>query len=496
MIRTPGPSARPRRRALHRGYLVPHQARYDRQKARITRRAAAREALSAPVTGPLAPHLVAGKSWQGINDPTSTPPDETGAVGTTRYIELVNTRFAIYNKASNSPIGGGTLNQLVGASNTDFLTDPQIIWDPTTNRFYYAAEDSRSAAHNQVAFGFSRTASPSSAADWCKYVVDAGASFPDFPKLGDSQFFFMIGVNFFANAGSGGFQGSDLLAVSKPAAGSGCPAPATFKFDDRILSSNSFTPVPANEIDTNPTGWTVAESFGLPSTQLRLFKVTRNSATGNPVIQSSPTNVTVPTYAIPPNAPQQGSVNRIDTSDTRNTQAVAAIDPAHGGQLAIWTQHTVRGGAGAEVRWYEINPATHSVIQKGKATSPSLFEFNAAISPNRQVNGGTRSGGSAMVMNYNTSSSAAKPGIRMVSKIGGGAQSAPVTVKNSPGQLSGFDCSTVAQTGSCRWGDYAGATPDPSTANRIWQVSQFAVGSGSGRTGLATSRTWNFVATP
>ena len=279
----------------------------------------------------------------------------------------------------------------------------------------------------------------------------------------------MIGVNFFANAGNGGFLGSDLLAVSKPAAGSGCPAPATFKFDDRILSSNSFTPVPANEIDTNPTGWTVAESFGLPSAQLRLFKVTRNPATGNPVIQASPTNVTVPTYAIPPNAPQQGSVNRIDTSDTRNTQAVAAIDPAHGGQLAIWTQHTVRGGAGAEVRWYEINPATHSVIQKGKATSPSLFEFNGAISPNRQVNGGTRSGGNAMVMNYNTSSSAAKPGIRMVSKIGGGAQSAPVTVKNSPGQLVGlrlFDggADGIVPLGRLRRGDARSVDRQPHLA--------------------------------
>ena len=488
---TLGPAAR---RALHRGYLMPHQARYDRQKARITRRATARQALSAPVTGAFAPQLVGGKSWQGINDPRSTPPDETGAVGTTRYIELVNTRFAIYNKASNAPIGTGTLNQLVGALKTDFLTDPQIIWDPTTNRFYYAAEDSFSASHNTVAFGFSRTASPSSAADWCKYVLDYGVPFPDFPKLGDSQFFAMIGDNVFANGGNGGYLGSDLVAISKPPAGSGCPAASTFKFDDRIVSSNAFTPTPANEIDTNATGWAVARSSARTATQLRLFKVTRNPTTGNPVIQTTPTNVTVPTYAIPPNAPQQGSVNRIDTLAGQNTQAVAAIDPGHGNALALWTQHTVRGGAGAEVRWYELNPATHSVIQKGEATSPSLVQFNAAISPNRQVNGATRSGGEAMIMNYNTSSTTTRPDIRMVSKVGAGAQSAPRVVKGSPGQLSGFDCD--AATRFCRWGDYAGATPDPSAANRIWQVSQFAVGRGSGTTGLATSRTWNFVARP
>jgi hypothetical protein len=173
---------------------------------------------------------------------------------------------------------------------------------------------------------------------------------------------------------------------------------------------------------------------------------------------------------------------------------VAAVDPAHGGTFAIWTQHTIDVGGRAAVRWYEIDPAAHSLLQSGTAASASLFQFNGAISPNRQVNGATKTGGGAMVLNYDTSSSTAFPGIRMVSKVGAGAQSGPVVVKNSPGPLSGFDCD--APTQFCRWGDYAAATPDPSTANRIWQVSQFAVGSGSGDTGPATSRTWNFVATP
>ena len=490
---TLGPAAR---RALQRGYLVPNQARYDRQKARITRRAASREALTAPVTGPLAPSLVSGKSWQGINDPNSAPPDETSAVGTTRYIELVNSRFAIYNKTSNTPIGTGTLNSLVGASSFDSVFDPQIIWDPTTNRFYYATDNIVSATDNRVMFGFSKTASPSSAADWSKYNVQYGIPFPDFPKLGDSRFFSIIGVNVFANNDTGGFLGSDLIAISKPPAGTTCPLASSFKFDDKTLSSNAFTPVPANEIDTNSTGWAVARANGLPSSQLRLFKVTRNATTGNPVIQTSPTNVSVPSYTFAPNAPQKGSVNKIDTSDSRNTQAVAAVDPGHSGKFAIWTQHTVNVSGRAAVRWYEIDPAAHVRLQTGTAASASLFQFNGAISPNRRVQGTTVGGGNAMVTNYNTSSSTTFPGVRMVSKIGGNPQSAPVAVKNSPGPLSGFDCSSVPDIGACRWGDYAAATPDPSTANRIWNVSQFAVGSGSGTGGPATSRTWNFVAKP
>ena len=55
------------RRAIHRGYLVPNQGGYDRQKARLTRRAARREALTAPAGGPLAPSIVSGRSFQSVS---------------------------------------------------------------------------------------------------------------------------------------------------------------------------------------------------------------------------------------------------------------------------------------------------------------------------------------------------------------------------------------------------------------------------------------------
>ena len=259
-------------------------------------------------------------------------------------------------------------------------------------------------------------------------------------------------------------------------------------------STQAFTPVAANEIDTKATGFAVARSGPLPATQLSLFRVTRDAITGNPVIQSTGTPVTVPGYTFPANAPQNGSVNKLDTADARPTQAVAGVDPAQSGKFAIWTQHTINVGGRAAVRWYEIDPTANSLLQSGTASSASLFQFNGAISPNRQVNGATKTGGDSMLLNFNTTSSTTFPAIRMVSKVGAGSQSGPVVVVNSPGPLSGFDCDSATQF--CRWGDYAAATPDPSTANQIWQVSQFAVGSGSGTSGPATSRTQNFIATP
>lgn len=475
------------RRAMRQGYLVPNQARYERQKTRAVRHASAKDALTAPVNGALAP--VNNRAWAGINDTNSAPPDETSAVGTGRYIELVNSKFAIYNKTANAPISAGSINSMVGAAGTDSVFDVQIMWDATTNRFYYAADDVVSNTNNKIAFGFSKTATPSSAADWCKYVVSAGSTFPDYPKLGDSQFFLMIGTNLF---NGNNFAKANVLAASKPKANDTCTTYGnTAKIANKGLSGG-FTPVPASEVDNNATGWSVAVPLTSPGNKLQLYKVTKSS-TGAPVIGTTPTSVPVSSFAVPPAAPQKGTAFKIDTSDTRNTQAQAAVDPGHGNNFAIWTQHTVKGGAGAQVRWYEINPATHSLIQHGTVTSPSLYEFNGAIAPNRRVNGATKTGGNSMLMNFNTTSKTTFPSIKMVSKVGGGAQSGQVAVFNGTKPLTGFDCTAPAPN-PCRWGDYAAATPDPSTKNRIWNVSQF--GAGTPASTVATSRTWNFIATP
>src|SRR5262249_33911764 len=147
----------------------------------------------------LAPIVVGGFNKPGQTDNTGSPPDTTGAIGPTRYIQLVNSRAGIFNRTTGAIIGSGTLNQLAGIASSVNSFDPQIIWDPTTNRFYYIM-DSRfnPASDNRLSFGFSKTPSPNNVTtDWCHYTLALGARFPDFPKLGDSAFFAIIGVNSF-----------------------------------------------------------------------------------------------------------------------------------------------------------------------------------------------------------------------------------------------------------------------------------------------------------
>ena len=483
---------------------VPNPRAYAAQKAAANAAAARRASASPPAV--LAPSLA--RNWAGQRDTTAAPSDSTGAIGTTRYIELVNSKAGIYNRTSNTPTASGSLLQLTGCATsacTDSVFDVQVIWDPGTNRFFYTTMDtgSGSSGGNLLMFGWSTTATPTlSASSWCRFALGFGSTLPDYPKLGDTKDFMLIGTNNFTGSS---FAGSSITWVAKPPAGSSCPTTFPKHEVTGVLKnadgSPAFTPVPANQTDTSSTGWAAARPASIPAagaTFLTLFKVTK-SATGTATIPTTGASIPVSAYKVPASAPQPGTAFKLDTMDARPTQAVSAVDPVHGSVTALWTQHTVFGGAGAQVRWYEINPATHSLIQNGTISSTSLYTFNGAISPDRRVNGTSTMFGGDMVISVNQSSASALPSVKVASKIGANAISALTLVANSTAADTGFDCRTTSRPNLCRWGDYAGASPDPAapttaTAGQVWGTSMLSAPGGS-----TTSSGWttqNFAVKP
>jgi len=190
---------------------------------------------------------------------------------------------------------------------------------------------------------------------------------------------------------------------------------------------------------------------------------------------------------MPPSAPQKGTVNTLDTLDGRLTNAQQAIDPTNG-KAYLYTQQAVAGGAGAEVRWYKINPK--KLTAKTHFISDSkLYVFDGVVSTDRLVKGSTTAFGDSVIAGFSTSSPTDFQAVQMVSLIGSGTQSGLVLVKQSATFDDDFTCPPV-----CRWGDYAAATPDPSAdpgaahgavwLASTWVHSQFQIG------------TWNWAANP
>ena len=469
------------------GWRPLHPDAYARAKQR-----AAQGASGRAKPGPKPPPPT-GVGWNGQYETDLTPPDPTGAMGPTEYIELINLRYGIYNR-SGGLVASGTLGELSGHNNAD-LSDPQILWDPATQRFYYTVLD---VADNTFAFGFSKSATPSGPSSFCQYGADFGYGtdlLPDYPKLGDSSDFMLIGANVFYWGIA--YVGSDIDWIAKPPAGTSCPGTLSGGGWGNVLNadgSQMSTPVPAVQTDPSGTGWVVGTadvSTSGPSNFITAVGITKDGV--GSAILGSPRAVPVATFDLPPNAPEKGSRNLLDTLDGRLEHAVSASDPGHGGGVAVWTAHAVAGGAGSEERWYEIDPVGAATLQSGKASSSSSYVWNGAISPDRAHNGTTGAFGSNMAMGFNTSSGTAYPAIQMVTKHGSNAQSAFFMIKQASGPNVDYSCTP------CRWGDYSGASADPGadqtgSTGQVWLSGEWNVANSNG--GGTDWRTWNWPATP
>jgi hypothetical protein len=407
----------------------------------------------------------------GLSDSRWAPSDSTGAIGPSHYLEMVNTKIGVYNRAGLSLV-----------AQAEGFIDPQIQWDPQAQRWFYLAIGPFISPDNNysLAYGWSKTTDPTDLTNgWCRYVLPTTSEpnsliLDDYPKLGHSDAQLVFGTNMF----QGAYLGARVWAVPKPQLGvTTCPpAPVASWFALRTPEGDCVgTPVPANTTDSAARAYVVAADVpgfvgqsdcvaansvphpGATATQIVAWHV--GGPRGSPVLDQDG-NMDVPTYSVPQSAPQPGTTDTLDTSDSRLTQAVAHGDPDAGGAKAIWTQHTVDGPGGhSEVRWYELLPASLTVRQQGTIKSNDYI-FNAAISP-------TQSGNAAAIF-YNVSSGSQVPQIAAQSRQSGttlGMMRGESILATSP---AAYSCTVRAPNGSCRWGDYSGASPDPTDSSAVW----------------------------
>jgi hypothetical protein len=405
-----------------------------------------------------------------------TPPDTTGAIGRNHYVEFVNSKVGVYARTNLGLVASRDLDAFVGRSGQNVF-DPQIQWDQQAGRWLYVADAIDSANNNFLAFGWSKTADPSDlVGGWCRFSIttDSGTSrfLEDYPKLGHDNLHILFGTN--STRGTSFFT-AHVYSLAKPANGdtscSVTSAVTAFGSPGSPLTTSdgtiAFTPVPANTADSVTAGYVVAADapyFVASPSQLMAWHV-GGTATSPTLVADG--NVNVTPFDVPANVPQPSTSNVIDTADTRLTQAVAHSDPLAAGVEAVWTQHTVDGAGGRSVvRWYELLPASHTTRQQGTIQDASLFSFNGAISP---ASDGTTAG-----INYNTGSSSQLVKIKAQTRLGTTPLSQmtdQIVLGTSVATDQDFSC-TPPNGPPCRWGDYAGASPDPVDQQAVWGSNQ------------------------
>lgn len=479
-------------------------------KARAAQRYEAQRpgAQARPSSAPRGATVFGGLNKLGLGDPLTNdraPSDSTGAIGPNQYVEVVNSKIGVFDRRNLSPVSALSLQEFI--HHNDDIFDPQMIWDPTANRWFYLLADigpptlpQGTNGRNYLAFGWSKTADPTDlAGGWCNFRIDTDSKFggiqsqyfPDYPKLGDNNAQLAFGVNLFDNFAppapgtgvTGGFTSASILTVPKPANGTiaSCPAENFFQSSSKVKGGPSFggtlktasgdvafTPVPANVFDSSGTGYVVIADSPGDGAERSTLSAYRFDGSGS--ISATPQKFAVGSYSLPGNAPQPGnpSIDVLDTLDGRLTQAVGRADPRAAGAEAIWTQHTINGaGDRSAVRWYELIPATGQVRQQGTISDTANFAFNGAISP--------ASDGAHAALDYNVGGPAQVPKILARSRSGSqpaGFLGPATTLGTSATSLT--DTTDCGDAPPCRWGDYAAATPDPANPLLVWGSNQFA----------------------
>jgi hypothetical protein len=403
-------------------------------------------------------------------DSTAVPPDSNGAVGPAHYVELVNGRFAVFDKNNGNKVKSTTDVTFWAQAGITLrsgwdVTDPRIVFDPTVQRWFASQVDfdpSGNVNTNRFLLAVSTTADPTGTWKAVAIASDPGGNdFADYPTLGiDAQGIYLSGDMFDANSNP---VGPSLVSIPKSGLLANPPVTTGMTWFG-VMSYNQRGDVlqPAICLDGSGQGHVLsAASIGLDlsgnfvtNNSLVSFRV--QDVTGVPKATLTSSSVlTVPPYTVPLDPTQPDASSNLDDGDARFSACVYEV----GGVL--YAVHGTQVGNLAALRWYRIDPATQTVLESGTITDPVMDLFYPSIAAN--------AGGTVMISYNGSSSSTFVSSFALIGNTVNGVTTfgQPVLLKSGSASYQNTD-----STGTSRWGDYSATSVDPMDPNIFWTIQE------------------------
>lgn len=402
---------------------------------------------------------------QGTFTVNAAPPDTNGAVGTTQYVQTVNTALAVFDKSTGAVIYGpvpiNTLFQPMGgrcASDND--GDPVVVFDKLAKRWVISQFAVSTTPYYQCV-AVSQTDDATGA--YNLYAFNYGSVFPDYPKMGVWPDAYYISFNMF-NGNT--FQGGKACAYDRTSMLAG--AAATQQCFQLSTSYGGLLPADLDGVTPPPPGAPgIFMARGASSLYRWLMKVDWNTPS-NTTFSGTPASLAVASYSAACGGgtcvPQKGVKQKLDSLADRLMFRLAYRN--FGTYDSVVVTHSVqignyRKGGNTAVRWYEVrNPGTATgVYQQGTFNPDTTFRWMGSIAQDKQGN---------MALGYSVSSTAINPGIRYTARAVGDPLN---TMQAESSILAG----TGSQSGSnlSRWGDYSAMTVDPVDDCTFWYTTEY-----------------------
>lgn len=402
------------------------------------------------------------------------PPDTSGAVGATQYVQWVNTHLAVFDKttgaiAAGFPKPGNSIwAGFGGGCQTNNDGDPIVQYDKLANRWILTQFSVSTIPYLQCV-AVSQTSDATGA--YYRYAFSYGnTQFNDYPKLGVWPDGYYVSYNIFNNGTT--FAGSKVCAFDRAKMLAGDPT-ATQQCFQLSTSYGGLLPTDLDGITAPPNGSpNFFMNFGANSLNLWKFHVDfANSANST---FTGPTNIPVAAFSAACSGggaciPQPGTSNKLDSLADRLMYRLAYRNRA--GTESLVVNHSVTVGSKrtgvTSVRWYEIRKPnnTPTVYQQGTLdTSDGIHRWMGSIATDKQGN---------IALGYSASSGSVYPSIRYTGRLIDDPLNTMQT-ENSIQQGGG------SQTGTLhRWGDYSSMSVDPVDDCTFWYTNEYLKTSGS-----------------
>ena len=400
------------------------------------------------------------------------PPDTSGAVGLTQYVQWVNSSFAVFDKLSGNsvygPVDGNTLwTGFGGPCETNNDGDPLVVYDKAADRWVLSQFTLQGGPPYFQCVAVSTTADATGSYNRYAFAYD---EFPDYPKMGVWPDAYYITFNMFTPP-SFGFNGAKVCAYDRASMIAGLDASQQCV----QLGTDVASLLPADLDGLIPPPLDAPNplvNIGL-SSSLNLFKFHVDWVDPTASLLSGPTVISVDPFTRPPfqnSVPQQGTIQRLDSIGDRLMFRLAYRNFADHESLTvnhsvIADPSTMRTG----VRWYELRDTNSSpkVYQQSTFSPDSSSRWVGSVAMDATGN---------IAMGYNVSSGNMFPSIRYTGRL---ADDPLNIMRDEAVDINGTVYGSGSQTLYSRWGDYSSMTVDPVDDCTFWYTNQYLPASGN-----------------
>lgn len=404
------------------------------------------------------------------------PPDTTGDVGSTYFVQAVNTSIGIFRKSDGGLVSATTFNDFFSGSavtgtpcDSSNNGDPIVLYDQYSQRWFILdfAWASSETDGSWFSIAASKTSDPTG--EWWLYAFRADTTLMnDYPKAGVWHDGIYITANMFQFSGSA--QGARIWALKKPDIYNGTLTAQTV-FDS---SDAAWSILPANAKGTNAPLSTApcymyamdASEYGTGHTDaLYAWKYDVDWTNSSNTTWTGPSTMTAASFGLVATGASQPSTSQ--TLDTLYGRLMfSAMYRRFSTYEAVYLTHLAEYSSRRAVRWYEvrISSGTSSIYQQGTYSPDANHRFMGSIGADKNGN---------IALGYSVSSTSVYPSVRYAGRL----------AADTLGELSQGEATMVAgagyQSGTNRWGDYSTMTIDPDDDETFWYTQEYYSASGT-----------------